>query len=195
MTYLENNVYVYYHTRKDTNEIFYVGKGTKNRAYNSTQRSNYWKNIVNKATGFCVYFLAKNLTDKEALNFEKVIIQSLRKQNVDLCNLTDGGEGIFNPNISTREKMSLAKKGKSLLEEHKKNIAISLKGLVKKAGWKLTKEQIEKRVKSQTGLKRNKEACLNISEAKLAKKFKHSQETKDKISLTKKLKREQNDLS
>jgi hypothetical protein len=48
--------YIYSHTRLDTGNIFYIGKGTKklkgqvyNRAYTKSSRNPYWKNIVKKS--------------------------------------------------------------------------------------------------------------------------------------------------
>lgn len=45
--------YVYRHIRRDTGEVFYIGKGFKNRAYSFLNRNPYWHNIVNKC-GFDV---------------------------------------------------------------------------------------------------------------------------------------------
>ena len=195
MTYLEIEfkrplAYVYAHFRKDTNELFYVGKGSGNRAYNFNSRSNYWKNIVKKSGGFTVNIIANCLTNDEAYNFEKIVIKALRAQHksLSLCNLTDGGEGILNPSKETREKQRLAKLGKKLTEEHKQKIGIAGKGR-KSSGWKWPKEALQRRIVSQTGLKRNEQACKNISEAKKAKKLKCSEETKRKISETKRMRR------
>ena len=40
--------YVYLHRKATTGEVFYVGKGCKNRAWSSGGRSRLWKYIVNK---------------------------------------------------------------------------------------------------------------------------------------------------
>ena len=43
--------YLYFHRRKDTNEVFYVGIGCAKyygRAKVKCNRSSHWKNIVNK---------------------------------------------------------------------------------------------------------------------------------------------------
>lgn len=61
MTYLAH--YVYVHFRNDTNQIFYVGKGSGKRAYNSQKRNGYWKNVVKKANGYSVQIIAKNLSN------------------------------------------------------------------------------------------------------------------------------------
>jgi hypothetical protein len=188
------NHYVYCHLRQDTNKVFYIGKGQKRRAYNVNSRNAHWKNIVNKAGGFTVLIIASNLTNTEALNFERILIISLKQQtDINLCNLTDGGDGVYNPSEETRLKQKKAKIGKLLSENTKQKISQSLFGNKRSLGFKQTKTTVEKRRKSVIGTKRSKEACLNISIAKKAKNFKHSEETKLKISLTKKMKEKDGD--
>jgi hypothetical protein len=88
------NCLVYTHTRPDTNEVFYVGKGTVRRVNERRGRNNYWNNVVNKAGGFVSSIVAGNLDSQTALNFEKVLIKKLREEGFKLCNITDGGEGV-----------------------------------------------------------------------------------------------------
>jgi hypothetical protein len=191
--------YVYCHFRADNNQLFYVGKGSGKRAFLSSKRNKYWHNVVNKCNGFTVEILAKELTEKEALVFERKIIQTLKAKYGDfLVNLTEGGDGGLNPSKETRQKQSNAKLGRRLTQETKDKIKQSLVGNKRSLGFKQTAETIEKRRKTVTGTKRTKEACENISKAKKQKNFKHSLETKLKISLTKRLKKEQqndNDIS
>lgn len=85
--------YVYQHTKADTNEIFYVGKGKCNRAFISSQRNPYWKNIVSKH-GFNVEFLAKNLDEELAFLVEIETINLYKRLGYKLSNITDGGEGV-----------------------------------------------------------------------------------------------------
>ena len=58
----EKRSYIYRHTRLDTNEVFYIGKGTTpkkyinsnnvllkfSRAYQKNGRNKFWLNIINK---------------------------------------------------------------------------------------------------------------------------------------------------
>ena len=60
--------YTYMHTRNDTNETFYIGKGHGKRAFWKHGRNQHWENIVNKH-GYTVHLLAE--WEKEADAFEK----------------------------------------------------------------------------------------------------------------------------
>lgn len=85
--------YVYEHIRKDTNAIFYVGKGKEYRANSTKDRNQYWHNVVNKANGFTVNYVAKDLDEELAYLCEQERINQLKKLGVVLTNLTLGGEG------------------------------------------------------------------------------------------------------
>ena len=91
---LNDIFYVYLHIRKDTNEIFYVGKGKKDRASSKAGRNNYWNKIVKKAQGFTVKFMAVKLMEHEAFNLEKKLILQFRNAGLKLANITDGGDGV-----------------------------------------------------------------------------------------------------
>ena len=89
---MENKFYVYLHRRLDTGEIFYVGKGSRRRAWDSCQRNPWWKNI-NQKSGFDVDVCADSLSQVDAFKLEKELISLLKKLGVGLTNLSDGGEG------------------------------------------------------------------------------------------------------
>ena len=128
-----NKFYVYENTRLDINEIFYVGKGTGNRAYENkgSRRSEHWKRIHNKA-GSSVKILADNLDEELAFLVEVERIDQLKRLNVSLVNRTTGGEGIagYKHSKYAKEKISAAKKAmydsmskeeKSWTKEHRIN--------------------------------------------------------------------------
>lgn len=164
--------YVYCHFRNDTDEVFYVGKGQKRRAYSKQRRNPYWNNIVNKAQGFRVEIVAHNLTEKEALNYERVLISALREQHPDtLCNLTDGGDGVYNPSAETRQKQRDAKLGKKLSEEHKQKISLGGKNRVVTD---VTRNKIAAKLQGNTNGagKRDPEVGRKISATKLGKQYK-----------------------
>jgi hypothetical protein len=85
--------YVYIHYTKDTGIPFYVGKGQGNRKDSTKDRNQYWKNKVCKH-GFYSEVVFETIYEQEALNREKSLIQTLKYNDIKLCNLTDGGEGI-----------------------------------------------------------------------------------------------------
>jgi hypothetical protein len=90
-----NDYYVYCHLRLDNEQPFYIGKGRKGRCYEISRRSQFWKNIYNKY-GRKVIFINENLTNEEAIQFEKFYINKYGRIDNGtgiLCNLTDGGDG------------------------------------------------------------------------------------------------------
>jgi hypothetical protein len=99
--------YTYAHFTKDTNELFYIGKGsfTKQgdfkRATACTGRNAFWKNKVNKHNGFKVEILAVWNTEQEAFAHEEFLISVMKEK---LVNLTFGGEGCSGRVQSKAEK-------------------------------------------------------------------------------------------
>lgn len=85
--------YIYAHIRKDTNTIFYIGKGCSNRAYFKSNRSLFWKRIVEKH-GYEVIFLLENLTEEEAYKAEVTFIMAEKLKGNCEANFTNGGDGV-----------------------------------------------------------------------------------------------------
>jgi hypothetical protein len=83
--------YVYHWIRKDTNEPFYVGKGSNNRA--SHKKSNKgWKNITSKVD--CFWEILKYFDDEQqAYNYEHLLIENYKKLGYKLVNQTKYSEG------------------------------------------------------------------------------------------------------
>jgi hypothetical protein len=138
-----NNFYVYGHFTKDTHDLFYVGKGKENRAYEfNVARTKWWRNVVNKH-GITVKLLHENLTEEQALFLEKQLIKQHGRRDLStgsLVNLTDGGEGSSGRVVSVeaRNKMSLAKKGKKYTEEHKKKMSDAHKNVSEESKKKMS---------------------------------------------------------
>ena len=109
---------VYRHRRLDTNEVFYVGIGTKaRRPYSKSGRNKHWYNITNK-TDYLVEILIKGITHEEAKELEVLLISEYGRKDLGtgmLVNLTEGGEGTkgFLVSKETRDKLSKIHKGKS----------------------------------------------------------------------------------
>jgi hypothetical protein len=97
--------YVYAHHRATDGAIFYIGKGTKGRAYKTHGRNAHWKRVVAKY-GYYVTILADNLTESESFEKEMKFIAEFGK--TALCNMTGGGEGMsgHTHSIATKRKQS-----------------------------------------------------------------------------------------
>ena len=87
--------YVYVWIRKDTGNVFYVGKGTKNRYKDLSMRNKYFLNIVNKLgmDNIEIKIIENNLTEQEAFDKEKEYIKYYIDNGIKLANMTSGGEG------------------------------------------------------------------------------------------------------
>ena len=94
---MKSDFYVYIHRKKTNNEIYYVGKGTKRRAwdFHHKQRNNLWNKIHNKY-GTNVEIVLDSLTEEQAFSLEKDLIEFYGKRSDNagpLANITNGGEG------------------------------------------------------------------------------------------------------
>lgn len=85
-----NTFYIYKHTFK--NNVIYIGKGNKKRAY-STKRNDYWNKLYKKYGMPIIDFLHKELSEDKAFELEIEEIKRHKENGFILCNLTDGGEG------------------------------------------------------------------------------------------------------
>lgn len=107
--------HVYRHIRLDTGRPFYIGIGTRKRAFEKAKRKKHWHNIVAKH-GYVVEILFDDLPWEEACLKEKEFIAlygRLDKGTGILINLTDGGEGSFGmiPSEKARKMASQRMKG------------------------------------------------------------------------------------
>lgn len=101
--------YTYMHTRNDTGQPFYIGKGTARRAWDDRphKRGFHWTNVVKKH-GHQVHILAKWETEQEALDHEIFLIGTMRGMGVKIINKTDGGEGTSGYKWSAESRAKLA---------------------------------------------------------------------------------------
>ena len=106
--------YVYVHryaSGPKSGHVFYVGKGTANRAWQkSSKRNKHWKRIVDKY-GFFVEIVESGYQNWYAMEREIQLIEFYGLEN--LCNQTSGGEGGSGRVWSeeSKAKLSAAKKG------------------------------------------------------------------------------------
>ncbi len=111
--------YLYRHIRLDTNEVFYVGIGTKNkrdlknytysRAFSKGSRSNFWKSVINK-TKYEVDILLESADYDWVKGKEVEFIKLYGRKDLELgtlCNLTNGGDGTLGYVITEKYRESL----------------------------------------------------------------------------------------
>ena len=134
--------YVYTHLDPITKDIFYVGIGFGNRAWNQwAGRNKFWENYVNKH-GFEVYIIIDNITRKQAEKIELNLIADLGRRQIDsggvLVNRSIGGETSkgythtdeFKRKLSEDRKGKCTRKERKLSEDTKEKISNKLKGRI-----------------------------------------------------------------
>ena len=112
------NHYTYVHISKESKKIFYVGKGSRSRAYSSSHRNEDWKKIA--ASGYLVEIMCYWNEHKEALEHEKLLISCGKQLNWPLVNKTAGGQGVLGLKAFLGKKHS---------EESKKRMSIARTGM------------------------------------------------------------------
>lgn len=80
-----NYYYVYCHRRKDTGEIFYIGRGTGTRLKSSDTRNTKWLSIV-ESHGFESEILWDGLTFAESCDIEQMYIDLLADEITNVGN-------------------------------------------------------------------------------------------------------------
>ena len=130
--------YVYTHLNPQTKEVFYVGIGKGNRAWNQwAGRNKFWENYVNKY-GFEVEIIAENITRNQAGKIEIELIAHLGRRQIEeggtLVNRSIGGDGGSGGYTHTEEwklqqsERQLGKKKKPLSQEAKEKLSKALTG-------------------------------------------------------------------
>lgn len=95
--------YVYLHSRKSDGLVFYVGKGSGDRAWklkDNVRKNPHWSNVKSKH-GVDVSIFREGMSELCALSLEKILIHLHNKAGSPLVNMTSGGEGVsgyINPN-------------------------------------------------------------------------------------------------
>lgn len=127
-----DNKVVYLHRKKTNGDVFYVGIGTEKRPYSKSGRNKVWRRIVEKH-GLIVEIVSRGLTPEKAKSTEIELIKKygrIDSKNGTLCNMTSGGDGIIDCKRTEKWKrrISEAKKGKKLSEDHKLKLSEAKKG-------------------------------------------------------------------
>jgi hypothetical protein len=165
---------VYIHNSKDTNEVFYVGIGKHDkRAYSRCNRSKYWHNACLKH-GIDVKITHRDISWQEACCIEKYLISFWREHSkLNLCNLTDGGDGVSGLKVSEERKKRYSEifsgvnnpyYGKKHSEEARKKISQN-----QNPRKNITEEHKSKISKSNRGKKRTEETKIKLSNLKKGK--------------------------
>jgi hypothetical protein len=185
--------YVYIHRKKTTKEVFYVGKGKFNRAYEKTSRNKFWRSIVLKH-GFIVEFVETGLQEWYAFELEQNLISYYGRRDCgegSLVNATEGGEGTTGhfwsdelkewrrqktieqfKDPAMRKKVSLARKGRKLTEKHRLSSIAALE-----RGKEKQKETVSYLLKEKWKDPEFRQKMINMS---LSKQM--AQESRDKIA-------------
>lgn len=149
--------YTYRHIRPDTNEVFYIGKGRRRRAWDMYNRTKFWNNIVNANNGhYIVEIVTENLLEIDAILHEIYLIKLYGRRDLGLgtlCNLTDGGEG------ASGSKGNLGKKRGSQSLKHKEAIRKANTGRI---FGPCPEERKLKMSIAHKGKKLSKKHCINI---------------------------------
>lgn len=106
----KNKYYIYAWYYINTNEIFYIGKGSNNRYIDTKNRRNeYFKNIIQKeGNNVNVKKLYENLSEEESYILERELIHKYWDKGECKANFHEGGRGgnHGNYNENMRKKLS-----------------------------------------------------------------------------------------
>lgn len=202
MVIVMNNYIIYKHlfpngkvyiglTSLKASNRFSNGKGYKHNQYMQNAINKYnWENVKH-------FILFENLTKEEAEQKEIELISFYKSNNREYgYNIDSGGNSNGMHSEETRKKISENNariwKDKKFSEEHKLKLSLARKG---KEPWNkgkkgvYTEEQLKRISEKTKEALKSKEARLKISNSKIGNTNrlgkKHSQETKDKISASK----------
>lgn len=178
--------YTYIHCKPDGTP-FYIGKGSNNRSHDFIRgRSAYHQRIVSKygRDNIKIYIFHCD-SEEQAFEDEMQHIAQLTSEGYLLCNHTGGGEGLRNPSVETRLKMSSKKIGRKLSDKTKILISKRHKGR------KNNLDQNDNISKSLIGRKLSEQHKINISISQIGrvpwnKGVSCSEQTRLKISASKK---------
>jgi len=154
--------YLYRYIRKDNNQVFYIGVGTKRgnrnylshrteyeRAYSLNNRNSHFLNIIKKID-YVIEIMLESDSQEFIKDKEKEFISLYGRIDTKkgiLSNQTDGGDGHFNMSVENRNKLSLLAKEK--FTGKKQNPEHIEKRISYRIGSKMSQETIEKRTETR----------------------------------------------
>src|ERR1039458_9338326 len=117
--------------------------------------------------------LDEDFTDEASLSAGEMKMIRLLRINCELYNLTDGGDGLVNPSIETRRKMSIAAQGKKMSDEARHKMSTAHRGQTPWSLGKTSSEETRQRIRAALmgnqnakGQKQSAETRLQMSESK-----------------------------
>ena len=120
-----SNYCVYAHLKKNTDEVFYIGKGIPSRPAEIKGRSDFWEHVYSKH-GRDIKLLHTGLADNTAKALEIFWIAVYGRRNINtgcLVNLTNGGDGMsgYKPTPESIEKTRISNLGNTHAVGNKSN--------------------------------------------------------------------------
>lgn len=168
---LEKIFYVYEWYYKNTNEVFYVGKGKNNRYMSRNRRNSYFLNVLKKEkNNVDVRFVKKELTEEEAFKLERQLIAEYKSQGQCKTNFHEGGCGGHTGNyqslersrkLSNAAKLRVGKLNPMYGKTHTNEVKEYLREI--NQGRKLTEEHRQKLIKANTSRRKSEEERREIS--------------------------------
>jgi len=184
-----SDFYTYIHCKPDGTP-FYIGKGNGNRSHHFNRRNNWHTKVVKKygRQNIGIYVFECE-SEAQAVADERQQIAQLRSQGYELCNITDGGEGMSGLKHSEETKRRISKasignkyatvnKGRVFSDSHRAALALSNLGNKNALG---NKNGVGKT--PWLGRKHSPESCAKMTAIRIGKKA--SAETRKKMSLAK----------
>ncbi|MFI3220234.1 MAG: NUMOD3 domain-containing DNA-binding protein [Methylococcales bacterium] len=157
--------YTYIHARPDGTP-FYVGKGSKRRAWKLIYRNKHHQSIIDKYGRDNILVGKLDCSSENiAFDLEKGIIKCLKRSGIPLANMTDGGEGISNPSPELRQRLSDSHKGQIISEYTKQRLREVHKGNMYNLGRVLSEEHKQSISKGNIGRVVSDETRKRMSEA------------------------------
>jgi hypothetical protein len=122
--------YIYVHKTKDDGVPFYVGKGTRRRAWSWSGRNSKWTEVA-KRHGMSVEIVSHHDNQDEAFEVEKALISQL-SQFFNLCNIAKGGAGGtsagYRHSDEIKARISTAQKGRKKSDDHRRKLSEAISG-------------------------------------------------------------------
>lgn len=114
--------YVYRHIRLDSGLPFYVGKGSKDRAFDLRRRNQFHKNIADKHG--CRIEIVKYFDDeKSAYDFEDSLIKLYKSFGLCKANIANGGYGLSGYSHKRSDRIKMSKKASAYWTKENKRKA------------------------------------------------------------------------